>query len=189
MFGNLTLADEMFEKSVCTLKAASKDDCNGEYMTESNLRTIKFDSVKVKYAKKYFPGNNYKYKSVDALLQTSDDVYFIEFKNGRLDGEERAKIREKLSNSLLLFSDILGLTFSKFRDCSIFILVYNKDNVNGRNKSLNKIVNSVYERSELKNQRFDFEQLAPFLVHDVQTYTKEEFEEFLSHQNFIPYSN
>lgn len=187
MFGNLTDADEMFKKSVCTLKDASKDDCNGEYMTESDLRTIKFDSVKVKYAKKYFPGKTHEYKSVDALLQTNDNVYFIEFKNGKLGGEERAEVREKLSNTLLLFSDILETTFSKFRDHSIFILVYNSENVDGQKKSFNKIVQNVYERSELKNKRFNLKKLAPFLVNNVETYTKEEFEVFLSQQTFLKY--
>lgn len=95
---NLASSFIIFKQAVSTLKETSKDDSssdNIEYMTECEKTAINFDRVKLKYAKKYFGNRNSAYKSVDALLQTDEMLYFIEFKNGVLSGEERAKIREK----------------------------------------------------------------------------------------------
>lgn len=140
----LTELHPLFKESISSLKSASRDDANSVEMTQSNLPCIKFDTVKKKYALKHFPSAPNTYKSVDAILQTASFIFFIEFKNGKLDGEERAKIREKLSNSYLLFSDILNTTFSKFRNYSIFILVYNENKFS--HPSQNKIANNITKK-------------------------------------------
>lgn len=187
---NLASSFIIFKQAVSTLKETSKDDSssdNIEYMTECEKTAINFDRVKLKYAKKYFGNRNSAYKSVDALLQTDEMLYFIEFKNGVLSGEERAKIREKLSNSILLFSDIVNLTFSNFREECIFILVYNKSKNSFSGVSKQKIADYVINRSENAVCRFDMDKLKPFLVKEVKTYTPEEFEKFLNNNSFISY--
>lgn len=187
---NLVNAHPIFQQSVNTLKQTSKDDSNSdniEYMTECQNKSINFDRVKLNYAKNKFGSRNSSYKSVDALIQTDKMVYFIEFKNGTLDGEERVKIREKLSNSILLFSDILDLTFSNFREECVFILVYNKIKNSFSGVSKQKIADYVINRSENATCRFDLDKLKPFLVKEVKTYTPEEFEYFLNNNSFISY--
>lgn len=190
IMNNLVNAHPIFQQSVNTLKQTSKDDSNSdniEYMTECQNKAINFDRVKLNYAKNKFGSRNSSYKSVDALIQTDKMVYFIEFKNGTLDGEERAKIREKLSNSILLFSDILDLTFSNFREECVFILVYNKIKNSFSGVSKQKIADYVINRSENATCRFDLDKLKPFLVKEVKTYTPEEFEYFLNNNSFISY--
>lgn len=190
IMNNLVNAHPIFQQSVNTLKQTSKDDSNSdniEYMTECQNKAINFDRVKLNYAKNKFGSRNSSYKSVDALIQTDKMVYFIEFKNGTLDGEERVKIREKLSNSILLFSDILDLTFSNFREECVFILVYNKIKNSFSGVSKQKIADYVINRSENATCRFDLDKLKPFLVKEVKTYTPEEFEYFLNNNSFISY--
>ena len=67
-----------------TLKQTSKDDNNEEYMTESQIKVINFDSVG---GDKYTRNNNLRIqlKTNDVLFLHSDRRYtFIEFKNGKL---------------------------------------------------------------------------------------------------------
>ena len=67
-----------------TLKQTSKDDNNEEYMTESTIRVINFDSVG---GDKYSKNNklNIQLKTNDVLFLHNDKKYtFIEFKNGKL---------------------------------------------------------------------------------------------------------
>lgn len=195
MAENLVDSYEIFKKCVTTLSKTSLDNSDKKekkYMTQSQQSAINFDKVKEKYSKEYFSCNNTPFKSVDALLQLADKTYlFIEFKNGkRLDGEERAKIREKLSNSLLLFADILNTTFRSFNANTLFILVYNEEAnpyVKQGSPSLNKIAKAVSKKSECADIRFDFDKIKPFLVYDVKTLTATEFEDFLSRNRFIDY--
>lgn len=195
MTENLVDSYEIFKKCVTTLSKTSLDNSDKnemKYMTQSQQSAINFDKVKEKYSKEFFFCNNTPFKSVDALLQFADKTYlFIEFKNGkRLDGEERAKIREKLSNSLLLFADILNTTFRSFNAKTLFILVYNEEAnpyVKQGSPSLNKIAKAVSKKSECADIRFDFDKIKPFLVYDVKTLTATEFEDFLSRNQFIDY--
>lgn len=190
MIDNLIRKSQFFLKSVSNLHVTSKDDSDKKnivYMTDSMQKAINIDNVKLAYSNQHFPNQNTSYRSVDAIVQTEQTVYFIEFKNGKLCGEERARIREKISNSILLFSDILGITFSNFRNECVFILVYNKEKNSLPQPSQQRIAEFVNKRSENAECRFDFDKLKPFLVHDVKTYTREEFEDFLKKQEFLQY--
>lgn len=117
---------------LATLESTSKDSHSNKtaelnYMIDSKLEVVDFDSVKHEYCQKL--GLCDIASSVDALYCKDDNIYFIEFKNGRI---EKKDIEKKIYDSLLLFSDISKQDISCFREHLFFILVYNeeKENVN-----------------------------------------------------------
>ena len=73
-----------------TIKEISKDSKNDEYMSESEYEIYNFDKVKSQYLKELKVHN--ECKSVDGLMILGKDKrYFLEFKNGRLEGEKKMK--------------------------------------------------------------------------------------------------
>ena len=117
---------EYEEFSVCTtLKQASLNGSDNQkaYMTESDMEAIDFDQVKNNYGSKLklsvFPASN------DALLQRSDKIFFIEFKDGNM-GSEFHDVVRKIYESVLLFCDITKQTISDTRTYMTYILVYNE---------------------------------------------------------------
>ena len=73
---------EVLRGHICTLKRASGDTTNNEYMCESGLRVINFDKIPDEYARgKGWTGVP---KSNDALyIDMNGNWFFIEFKNGK----------------------------------------------------------------------------------------------------------
>ena len=115
---------DIFRKNTATLKEISKDDsdCNNiKYMTESAETAVSFDKVKRIYvnALKLSEDNA---ASVDAVMQFPAGVFFIEFKNGKVN---KQNVKDKMHDSLLLFCDIIGKNISYTRENISFILVYN----------------------------------------------------------------
>jgi hypothetical protein len=118
---------EIFCKYKTTLRETSKDNHDGYdiFMTESTLSVVNFDNVKNEYVKKLksseTPASN------DALyMDNNGEYYFIEFKNGYIDKEEIFKIRLKIFDSLLIFTDIIGRGVSFTRSHMSYIMVYNE---------------------------------------------------------------
>ncbi len=185
----------IFEDSKDTLKNTSYDLINKEYMVENEMEVIDFDKVKVKYGR----DNNIheSIKSVDAMLGTSSDLIFIEFKNGKItkDGKLDSKIRkdiiEKFYDSILIFGDITNKTVTFTRKNGIFILVYNEDKLDSKTKgeiTSSKAVKNFSDNS-MKNAKkeiilFGLEQIQKKMhFKNIHTYNKKEFEKFLNEQN------
>ena len=62
--------------------------------------------------------------SVDALLETDENIAFVEFKNGKVNNRN---IKDKIRDSLLLFCDLTKQTISDTRKNLDFIVVYNEE--------------------------------------------------------------
>ena len=117
-----------------TLKQTSKDDNNEEYMTESQIKVINFDSVG---GDKYTRNNNLRIqlKTNDVLFLHSDRRYtFIEFKNGKLlDKSNRIDIKKlkdielKILNSMFVLGDIEEKSLNILKEITNYILVYNEE--------------------------------------------------------------
>ena len=182
---------EIFTSNISTLRQTSKDNHEGKniYMTNSKLKVINFDGVKKKYVKPIrlveMP------KSNDALyIGTSDDITFIEFKNGYIDKKKRFDICIKIFDSLLIFMDIVKKTADYTRGHLDYILVYNETrNPMERNdksdvqfsESRTVIAKTLIEKKARKKFiRFGLERFEKLYFRAVYTYTEREFED-----NFI----
>ena len=179
-----------------TLKQTSKDDNNEEYMTESQIKVINFDSVG---GDKYTRNNNLsiQLKTNDVLFLHNDERYtFIEFKNGKLlDKSNRIDIKKlkdielKILNSIFVLGDIEGKSLNTLKEITNYILVYNEDkNLPNEKNSISEIgnyfVNQGSSLSVGKNTLdkdeiicFGLEKFKGYCFKNVHTYSKEEFEE------------
>lgn len=179
-----------------TLKQTSKDDNNEEYMTESQIKVINFDSVG---GDKYTRNNNLsiQLKTNDVLFLHNDRRYtFIEFKNGKLlDKSNRIDIKKlkdielKILNSLFVLGDIEEKSLNTLKEITNYILVYNEEkNSPNEKNSISEIGNyfvnqgsslSVGENTFEKDEIicFGLEKFKGYCFKNVHTYSKEEFEE------------
>ena len=179
-----------------TLKQTSKDDNNEEYMTESQIKVINFDSVG---GDKYTRNNNLsiQLKTNDVLFLHSDRWYtFIEFKNGKLlDKSNRIDIKKlkdielKILNSMFVLGDIEKKSLNTLKEITNYILVYNEEkNSPNEKNSISEIGNyfvnqgsslSVGENTFGKDEIicFGLEKFKGYCFKNVHTYSKEEFEE------------
>jgi len=131
-----------------TLKETSKDEAASMYMTESQLEVYNFDHVKERYYQKYQLPKGEKISSCDALYLgdlLKDEHYLIEFRNMNFEniskGRIRGEIKEKLSGSLLILTDIIQVGISQMRQTTNFLLVYN-DQKGRISAEISKRVNS-----------------------------------------------
>ena len=179
-----------------TLKQTSKDDNNEEYMTESQIKVINFDSVG---GDKYTRNNNLsiQLKTNDVLFLHNDRRYtFIEFKNGKLlDKSNRIDIKKlkdielKILNSMFVLGDIEGKSLNTLKEITNYILVYNEEKNSPNEKNSiseigNYFVNQGSSLSVGKNTLdkdeiicFGLEKFKGYCFKNVHTYSKEEFEE------------
>ena len=117
----------LLNSCLSTLKEVSKDDSNDEFMTNSLVQVVNFDSAKSRYVENLETKLNDTPASVDALhCDPSGISTFIEFKNGNLDGARYREIHRKVRDSLLLLGDIAKLHIGDTRTNMDFILVYNE---------------------------------------------------------------
>ena len=179
-----------------TLKQTSKDDNNEEYMTESQIKVINFDSVG---GDKYTRNNNLsiQLKTNDVLFLHNDRRYtFIEFKNGKLlDKSNRIDIKKlkdielKILNSMFVLGDIEEKSLNTLKEITNYILVYNEEkNSPNEKNSISEIGNyfvnqgsnlSIVENTVEKDEIicFGLEKFKGYCFKNVHTYSKEEFEE------------
>ena len=161
-----------YETSISNLKETSFDGSNEEYMTESSLSVYNFDKVvkdycKTRKIKKYTPS------SADVFYQCkNNEVYLIEFKNGKIDKYEISKIKKKILESLLIITDILEIHISDTRENFNFIFVYNKE----KNTSYEDIMQTVNDYAINDNSTTSFKLLKKIFFKEVFTLNKEEFE-------------
>lgn len=178
-----------------TLKQTSKDDNNEEYMTESTIRVINFDSVG---GDKYSKNNklNIQLKTNDVLFLHNDKKYtFIEFKNGKLfdktnkiDIKKLKDIELKILNSLFVLGDIEEKSLSSLKEITDYILVYNEEkNTPNERNSISEIGNYFINQGNISSEKtktereeiicFGLEKFKGYCFKNIHTYSKEEFEE------------
>ena len=157
---------DMLKNFSSTLKIASYDSDNDEYMTENETEVVNLDTYAKNISKTSPP------KSCDALFfyKAEQKWYLIEFKNGILfyecmkckgcikceecpkckTMEKKYEIKEKIFESLLLLTKELNKTIDFFQKNMTFILVYNKSKNSRKNilNSLNKLGDFVPKRLE-----------------------------------------
>lgn len=179
----------IFKNNLTSVKETSKDSDSEEisYMTESDLQVINFDKVKEQYARNL--GVSETPCSSDALyLSKAGCYYFIEFKNGKVKNNVIYNVYNKIYDSLLIFTDIVGENISFCRQNANFILVYNEDkNPNDekeqRDKSRVAIGKHFMKKAGKKFIRFNLEKFEKLYFQEVFTYTETEFEqEFVQKQ-------
>ena len=178
-----------------TLKQTSKDDNNEEYMTESTIKVINFDSVG---GDKYSKNNrlNIQLKTNDVLFLHNNKKYtFIEFKNGKLldktnkiDIKKLKDIELKILNSLFVLGDIEEKSLSSLKEITDYILVYNEEkNTPNERNSISEIGNYFINQGNISSEKtktereeiicFGLEKFKDYCFKNVHTYSKEEFEE------------
>lgn len=178
-----------------TLKQTSKDDNNEEYMTESTIKVINFDSVG---GDKYSKNNrlNIQLKTNDVLFLHNNKKYtFIEFKNGKLldktnkiDIKKLKDIELKILNSLFVLGDIEEKSLSSLKEITDYVLVYNEEkNTPNERNSISEIGNYFINQGNISSEKtktekeeiicFGLEKFKGYCFKNVHTYSKEEFEE------------
>lgn len=185
---------ELFKNNMSTLKETSKDkheknNKNIAYMTDSLIPVVDFDKVKEAYIKDLSLSNTPK--SNDALLINCDEhLIFIEFKNGRLKKPlEQSKIRKKIYDSVLIFTDIIGRGIKYTRKNMDYILVYNEEKNDYLNENPSTVVRESKSRDQISKKllglgnehfiKFDLDMFENYCFRNVYTYTEEEFCEFV----------
>lgn len=161
-----------------TLRDISVDSANGEYMTELTLNAVDFDKVKEIYINNMHGKERKGYKSIDAILCENDKILFIEFKNGILDEDDIEKIRIKIRDSIIIYSDITSTTVSYFREKVEFVLVYNK--LKNSCDGLQRIKKYIEKKSRLKLIQGGFNRFKGIYFNDVHTFAVDEFERYIN---------
>jgi len=174
---------EILNNSICPLKETSKNNLG--YMTNSMLDVVNFDVVKDKYIQKLKMSEHPK--SNDAFyVRDNGDMYFIEFKSGRMDNNKIYGVRQKIYDSLLILTDIIDEGISYTRQNLNYILVYNetKNPLDETKKEEPQFSPSrtaigkyfVEEKGQENFIRFGLKRFEKLYFKNVFTVTKEEFE-------------
>ena len=182
---------ELLNIKKISLRDASFDPSNDEYMTNSDIEVINFDTVKTLYTNKLNLSEEVA-KSFDALLLEPQQPIFIEFKNGKMKNEKNA-VKNKIRDSLLMFCDITKTDISFTRENMDFILVYNeeknplpnqlkqettKPNVSEMTNRV-KIGEFFASKASVEFILFDLERFQKLYFRKVKTLTQSQFEEYI----------
>ena len=180
---------ERFSDELTSLKETSYDGVHDAYLTNLDVLVYNFDKIKEKYLKKIKDCQSLStivsFRSNDALYNKNEKLIFIEFKNGCITSiKEKAEIRVKISESLLILTDILDAKLKELRNVCCYILVYNKNkNVafekQRNNTSINQISTTL---SHLAGTNFLIEGFDRYRVffHKVYTINEDELEDVLA---------
>jgi hypothetical protein len=173
-----------FKENHRSLKELSFDSAKNAYVTDKLCDAIDFDKVKRWYCNNHSASEE-KAHSVDALMEKDGMLYLIEFKDGDFSGRD---IREKVTESLLIFCAITKSTIAFSSKNIEAVLVYNEEN-----KPVSKNEKTFVQESQSKNRiaailmqkgneeyiRFGLEKLGKPFVRATHTYTRSEFDAFL----------
>ena len=188
--------------SVTTLKETSKDDSSNEvsFMTESAYPAYDFDDAMHKYIACLPKGKRPEGVpcSVDAFVKVGNELFvMVEFKNGRLDKQTCAQVREKFFCSVLMLGDLLGWTLEYIRQHVEFILEYNEQknkngipenepraeatNVSESRRTITSIISkkgNKHNPGKRNRSQFDIlKKMKHFCARDVDECTESEFNE------------
>lgn len=170
---------EIFKQHLSFLKQTSYDEANKKFMTEDERSVVNFDGVKEAYLTS-LGCQSESISSVDALMQNSAKVIFVEFKNGVMK-KEKPKVSSKIKDSLLIFGGLTHSDINYTRGNAEFILVYNEAK-NPRGNS-GFIWQKVSDYAKEETIRFGLSDYKKVYFQDVHTYTEKEFEEYLQRLN------
>ena len=188
---------EIFQRNLSTLKETCVDTHDGipvPQLTRSERVAINFDKVKEDYIQDLqlaqTPASN------DALFETEDGaVVFVEFKNGYLDSKKGYELTKKIYDSMLIFSDITGITIGTSRNMMDYILVYNQEKNKEHQSALerenpatsvqespsyNRFGDIVSSLGKTETVLFRLKKFENYLFRKVHTYNEEQFERYLS---------
>ena len=156
------------KKSLCEVSLDDSDKNYPVYMIDESYEyfqdtVIDFDGVKTDFCKS-FSKSNEVFKSADALYfdEVKNKLIFVEFKNGKVKG-----IKEKLKDSLLVFSNIATVDLEFCRNNCEYIVVYNYE----ANK---KYVEDEKEKLEEKTKSQSVDKEYMKFANTISKYAKEE---------------
>lgn len=122
------------ELLVCktTMREASLSDVKNpsSFAVDSDIEVFKLDEREglVNLYRRMFSEEDARkgdISAVDALFTGSDEIYFIEFKDGAVSNIKPSDIHEKILNSLLIVNDVFGLSLEYARLKANYIVVCN----------------------------------------------------------------
>lgn len=156
-----------------TLQSTSRS--NNEYMTQSQLIVYNFDKVKDKFAKKLYIKPP---KSADALIVTQNSKQLlIEFKNGKIESEEKIEVCGKIFDSIFIIISITEENILEFKNKSKFILVYN-GKLNGDIDFMTKL-----NEDGRQNKQFDLSGYENKYFEKIRLYNENDFNNLLIDNN------
>ncbi len=122
---------EAFKK--VSIKDISYDQSSKEHMSMSKYEALNFDEIKDNFMKDLSKNSIYcksTLSSNDGIFVKNDEIYFIEFKNGKIfDNKKSIKLKSKeMIYYKILYSIFIFLSYhSNYRKEKMnYILVYNK---------------------------------------------------------------
>jgi len=123
---------EHFNDELASSKQTSYDETNDAYLINLDVKVYDFDKIKERYVKELKTclslSSISSFRSKDALYNKNGKFIFIEFKNGCITSKMgKEKIRSKISESLLILTDILDAKLQEIRNICCCVLVYNKE--------------------------------------------------------------
>ena len=181
------------KKSLCEVSLDNSDknypvnmiDNTYEYFQDM---VVDFDGVKTDFCKS-FSKSKEVFKSADALYfdKVKNKLVFVEFKNGKVKG-----IKEKLKDSLLVFSDIADVDLEFCRKHCEYIVVYNyeankkyvedeKQKLEEKTKSQTvdreyiKFANTISKYAKEELVLWNLNIMKDICVSDIHTYDTDEF--------------
>ena len=185
---------ELLRRCQCQIKYTSKYDGEkgSEYMTESSMQVIRFETVVRKFVEPSRRGS--LPCAVDALyLSGNGHAFFIEFKSGKLMGasgkgnDACLDVKLQALESLLLFADLEDMDVKTMSTHASFILVYNedknppKDENSGLPDSPSMRAKTAIGRHRAKAKviRFGFERFERHYFQHVLTLNPCEFQDYI----------
>ena len=181
------------KKSLCEVSLDDSDKNYPVYMIDESYEyfhdtVIDFDHFKTAFCKS-FAKSNEVFKSADALYldKVKNKLVFVEFKNGKVKG-----IKEKLKDSLLVFSNIATVDLEFCRKHCEYIVVYNyevnkkyvedeKEKLEEKTKSQSvdkeymKFANTISKYAKEELVLWDLNIMKDICVFNIHTYDTDEF--------------
>ena len=125
------------------------------------------------------------------ILNSDNELFFIEFKDADLGKKEVAKISRKNYDSLLILLDLLNKTISYSRKNVNYILVYKKDKIKKFSDIPDASAFDLFSEnmSSLAKRAHDIFDLRKRFEHiyfkKVETLTKEQFDKYITENDFV----
>lgn len=169
------LDSKLFKDNQCSLQETSKDESGDKicYMTSCTKKVVNFDCVKTEFLN-HLGESEERAKSVDAVVSEGDYLFFIEFKNGDMNGL-RKEILLKARDSILIFNSIFNCSVDLTRQICKFVLVYNEDKNSCDSKT--EISLAKAKKANVNFDRFNLADMKGFCFNDVLTFDRKQFKE------------
>lgn len=170
-----------------TMKETSFDSDNKEYMTESTLEVVNFDGLKDQFVRTLNNKSKKLLCSNDALFFSSEDeIFMIEFKNGKIDKNTIYNLFWKNFDSILIYLHYDLHDIKTIKSKLNYILVYNEeknsteegttDSISQSNSRV-KIGQTLASKAKNNFILFGLNYFKGYTFKEVYTLTETEFEE------------